>query len=129
MEFPNGLLYTKDHEWAQPGADDTVTIGITDHAQEALGEVVYVELPKIGRELKEHETFGVVESIKAVSDLFSPVAGKVIDTNSAVTGEPGLVNSSAYKDGWLIRVKLANKDALKSLMDAQKYTSFVQDLK
>ena len=129
MEFPSGLLYTKDHEWAQPGADDTVTIGITDHAQEALGEVVYVELPKVGRELKEHETFGVVESIKAVSDLFSPVAGKVLDINSAVVGDPALVNSSAYKDGWLIRVKLADKNCLKDLMDAQKYTSYVQSLK
>ncbi len=129
MEFPSGLLYTKDHEWAQPGADDTVTIGITDHAQEALGEVVYVELPKIGRELKEHETFGVVESIKAVSDLFCPAAGKVIDINSAVTSDPALVNSSAYKDGWLIRLKLANKDALKDMMDAQKYSAFVQSLK
>ncbi|MBI3543442.1 MAG: glycine cleavage system protein GcvH [Deltaproteobacteria bacterium] len=129
MEFPSGLLYTKDHEWAQAGGDDTVTVGITDHAQEALGEVVYVELPKVGRALKEHETFGVVESIKAVSDLYAPVAGTVVAVNDAVAGDPSLVNRSAYKDGWIMRIKLADKKALESLMDAGKYKAYVETLK
>lgn len=129
MEFPSGLLYTKDHEWALHGSDDVVTVGITDHAQEALGEVVYVELPKVGRELKEHETFGVVESIKAVSDLYSPIAGTVVEVNSAVASDPSLVNRSAYNDGWLVRLRLTDKNSLSGLMNAQKYASFVESLK
>lgn len=129
MDFPSGLLYTKDHEWALHGSDDVVTIGITDHAQEALGEVVYVELPAVGRDLKAHETFGVVESIKAVSDLYSPVVGKVVEVNTAVTGDPSLVNRSAYKEGWLVRVKLSDKTSLQELMNAQKYSSYVESLK
>lgn len=129
MEFPSGLLYTKDHEWALHGSDDVVTIGITDHAQEALGEVVYVELPKVGRELKKHETFGVVESIKAVSDLYSPVAGTVLEVNAAASSDPSLVNRSPYKDGWLVRIKLTDKDSMSDLMNASKYSSYVDSLK
>lgn len=129
MDFPNGLLYTKDHEWANHGSDDVVTIGITDHAQESLGEVVYVELPKIGRELKTHETFGVVESIKAVSDLYSPVAGTVVEINEAASGDPSLVNREPYKNGWLIRIKLKDKSSLSGLMNALDYRKFVESLK
>ncbi|MEW6058098.1 MAG: glycine cleavage system protein GcvH [Bdellovibrionota bacterium] len=129
MEFPSGLLYTKDHEWALHSSDDTVTIGITDHAQEALGEIVYVELPKTGRELKEHETFGVVESIKAVSDLYCPVAGTVIEVNSQLTNDPSLINRASYKDGWLIKVKLTDKNSLQGLMNATQYRAFVESLK
>lgn len=128
MEFPSGLFYTKEHEWAKPEGD-VITVGITDHAQEALGEVVYVELPKVGRELKAHDTFGVVESIKAVSDLYSPVAGTVVEINPAVTADPSLVNRSAHGDGWLIKLKLADKKSLDGLMDATKYKGFVESLK
>ena len=128
MSLPKELLYTKDHEWAR-ASGDVVTVGITDHAQEALGEVVYVELPKVGRELKAHETFGVVESIKAVSDLYSPIAGKVIEVNSAAAGDPGVVNKSPYSDGWLIKVQLADKSALNSLMKPDDYQSLIASLK
>jgi glycine cleavage system H protein len=128
MNFPAGLFYTKDHEWAKQDGENVV-IGITDHAQDSLGEIVYVELPKVGRELKNHETFGVVESIKAVSDLFSPVAGSVVETNPAVVAEPSLVNREPYTGGWLLKLKLADKGALSSLMDAAKYKAFVDTLK
>lgn len=129
MEFPNGLLYTKDHEWAHVEKDDTVTVGITDHAQEALGDIVYVELPQVGRQLKAHETFGVVESIKAVSDLYSPIAGTVTEVNSDAPGDPSVVNRSPYKEGWLIRVKVSDKSSLSGLMDATKYKSYVESLR
>lgn len=129
MDFPNGLLYTKDHEWANHGSDDVVTIGITDHAQESLGEVVYVELPKVGRELKTHETFGVVESIKAVSDLYSPVAGTVVEVNEAASGDPSVVNRDPYNGGWLIRVKIKDKNTLSGLMNALDYRKFVESQK
>ena len=129
MEFPSGLLYTKDHEWAQPGSDDVVTIGITEHAQDALGELVYVELPQIGRDLKAHDTFGVVESIKAVSDLYSPVAGKVLETNGQVSSDPSIINRSSYNEGWLIRLKLTDKGSLKGLMSADEYRNYVATLK
>ena len=128
MEFPSGLLYTKDHEWAKTDGD-VVTVGITEHAQDALGEVVYVELPKIGRELKAHETFGVVESIKAVSDLYCPVAGSVLEVNATVSGDPALVNRSPHGDGWLIKLKLSDKKSLEGLMDAAKYKAYVESLK
>lgn len=129
MDFPNGLLYSKDHEWALHGSDDVVTVGITDHAQEALGEVVYVELPKTGRELKAHETFGVVESIKAVSDLYSPVAGTVVAVNDTASGDPSLINSSPYEKGWIVKIKLSDKNSLSSLMNATDYRKLVDSLK
>jgi glycine cleavage system H protein len=129
MEFPSGLLYTKDHEWALHGSDDVVTVGITDHAQDALGDIVYVELPKIGRELKAHETFGVVESIKAVSDLYSPIAGTVVEVNEALTTDPSTLNRAPYKDGWLLRLKLTDKNSMKDLLNATQYTSFVESLR
>lgn len=128
MEFPNDLLYTKDHEWARVTGDEAV-IGITDHAQGSLGEVVYVELPKTGRALAPHETFGVVESIKAVSDLYSPVAGTVLETNTAAASDPGVINRSPHGDGWLIRVKLADRAALSALMSAGDYKKYVESLK
>lgn len=129
MEFPNGLFYTKDHEWAKQDGADTVVVGVTDHAQEALGEVVYVELPAIGRALKGHEAFGVVESIKAVSDLYSPVAGAVVATNADAASDPSLINRSPYTDGWLIKIKLADKGALAGLMTAEQYKTYVESLK
>lgn len=129
MDFPKDLLFTKDHEWARVETDGTVTIGITEHAQEALGEIVFVELPKNGRELKSHDTFGVVESIKAVSDLYSPVAGTVIDTNQSASADPGLVNRSVYGDGWLIKVKVSDKSSLEGLLNASQYRAYVESLK
>jgi glycine cleavage system H protein len=126
MSVPSNLQYTKDHEWADLSNPSEVVIGITDHAQEALGEVVFVELPKVGRNLKQHETFGVVESIKAVSDLYSPIEGTVVAINEDAIKNPSSINQSAYKEGWLIKIKPTN--APKDLMTAQQYESFVKSL-
>lgn len=128
MHFPDHLKYTKDHEWALIEGN-RVTIGITDHAQSSLGDIVYVDLPKVGRELKQHETFGVVESIKAVSDLYAPVAGKVVETNSALAADPGQVNREAQGAAWMIKVEIADAAATRDLMDASAYAKYVESLK
>ena len=128
MSIPNGLYYTKDHEWAKVTGSEAV-IGITDHAQAALGDIVFVDLPKKGRTLKSHETFGVVESIKAVSDLYSPLAGEVVDTNQGAVDNPASVNTSPYDSGWLIKIKMADPSALSQLMNPEAYTAFVESLK
>ena len=128
MSFPSDLLYTKDHEWARVSGD-TVSIGITSHAQDALGEVVFVELPKVGRELKTHDSFGVVESIKAVSDLYSPVAGTVTAINDKAISDPTLINREPYGDGWLIQVKLQAGTKLDELLKASDYQALVTSMK
>ncbi len=127
MNFPADLLYTKDHEWVRINGTEA-TIGITEHAQQALGDIVFCELPKIGRELKSHETFGVVESIKAVSDLYCPIPGKVVAINDAAIANPALINSASQTDGWLIKIVFADNDSLKSLMKADDYKAFVATL-
>lgn len=126
MSNPTHLKYTKDHEWAQTEGN-TVTVGITDHAQSALGDIVYCELPAVGRELKAGDTFGVVESIKAVSDLYSPVSGKVTAVNSTLTDEPSQLNSKPYAS-WMIKVELSD-GASHDLMDAAAYTKYVENSK
>lgn len=128
MSFPAELKYTKDHEWAKVEGN-TVTVGITDHAQSALGDVVYCELPKVGREVKKGETFGVVESIKAVSDLYSPVAGKVVGMNQAVVDNPGQLNTDPHGSAWMVKIELSDKSALSELMDAPSYEKYVASLK
>lgn len=124
MNFPADLKYTKEHEWAKAEGNSWV-VGITDHAQSALGDVVFVDLPAVGRTLKKGETFGVVESIKAVSDLYSPADGKVVAVNSSLTTEPSQVNSDPY-GSWMIKLEVSQAPA--DLMDAQAYTSYVQSL-
>jgi len=104
---PDGLLYTKDHEWAKIDGD-VATIGITDYAQNSLGDIVYVELPRVGVPVAEHASIGVVESVKAVSEIFNPVAGEVVEVNSALEGDPAVVNRDAFGEGWFYKVKLAN---------------------
>lgn len=126
MRFPADLKYTKDHEWAKIDGN-TVTVGITDHAQSALGDVVFVDLPKPGRVLKKHETFGVVESIKAVSDLYSPVAGKVLEANSLLTDDPSSVNRDPQGKAWLIKIEVTEHAA--DLMDAAAYEKYVAAIK
>jgi len=128
MAYPADRKYTKEHEWAMKQGKDIV-IGVTDHAQSALGDVVYIELPSVGRVLKSHETFGVVESIKAVSDLFSPLAGKVTAANDTVKNDPALVNRAAHGDAWLIKLEPSNPAEYDALMDAKAYEGFVQSLK
>lgn len=127
MQFPNDLKYTKDHEWARVEGQ-RVTVGITDHAQSSLGDIVYCELPDPGRSLKEHETFGVVESIKAVSDLYAPVAGKVVEVNSSVKDEPSKINADPYGDAWLMVIEVSDSSALEKMMDAKAYEAYVKSL-
>lgn len=126
MRFPNDLKYTKDHEWAKIEGK-TLTIGITDHAQSALGDVVFCELPAVGRQLKHHETFGVVESIKAVSDLYSPATGKVTAVNSKLPDDPALINKEPHTGAWMIKLEVS--ELPQDLMDAAAYQKFVDGLK
>lgn len=128
MSYPTNLKYTKEHEWARIEGN-TVTVGITDHAQSALGDVVFVELPAVGRVLKKGETFGVVESIKAVSDLYSPIAGKVIEVNSKLPDDPAQLNREPHDNAWLIKMEMADTSAVAELMDAAAYESYVSTLK
>lgn len=121
---PSNLLYTKDHEWTLV-EDDGVKVGITDHAQHQLGDVVYLELPEIGAKLTAHKTFGVVESVKAVSDLFSPVTGEVIAVNSDLVNSPETINHSPYEQAWMLKVKPQNKDELGQLMSAEQYMDYL----
>jgi glycine cleavage system H protein len=107
MNHPENLTYTKDHEWAKTDGE-IVTIGITDYAQDSLGDLVYMELPQVGTEIKSGQTFGVVESIKAVSDLFSPVNGVVTEVNDPLTDSPETLNSDPYDKGWMIKVKVSS---------------------
>ena len=128
MEYPDDLKYTKEHEWAR-AADGRVTVGITEYAQDALGEVVYVELPRVDSEVSKEETFGVIESVKAVSDLYSPITGKVVEVNSALIDTPEMVNSEPYGDGWLIVAEPADAAELDELMSAKEYEEFVESEK
>ena len=117
---PGDLHYTKDHEWVRVEGDEA-TVGSTDFAAHQLGDVVFVELPVVGRTLAQHATFGVVESVKAVSDLFSPLSGEVIAANEALGGQPELVNTDPYGEGWMLRVKVADAGQLDGLLDAAAY--------
>jgi glycine cleavage system H protein len=121
-----GLLYTKEHEWAKIEGD-TATIGITDHAQEALGEVTFVELPAVGREVKKSAEMTVVESSKAASDVFAPVAGKVTAINTDLANHPSLVNEDCYEKGWMVRLQVG-KDAGKGLLSAAEYEEYLKGL-
>ncbi len=125
MNFPENLRYTKEHEWAQKEGS-AVVIGITDHAQSSLGDIVFLELPKVGRELKAHETFGVVESIKAVSDLYAPLAGKVVAINEALTQEPAKINTAPYT--WMIKIEPSDAGAFDKLMSQGDYVALVKSL-
>ncbi|MFL5580628.1 MAG: glycine cleavage system protein GcvH [Gemmatimonadaceae bacterium] len=117
-EIPQDLRYTEDHEYVK-GDGDVVTVGITDYAQGELGDVVYVELPKVGATFGAHDVFGTVEAVKAVSELFSPLAGEVVEVNSRLDGEPALVNSDPYGDGWMIKLRVTGDRS--ALMDASAY--------
>src|SRR5581483_11551449 len=116
--IPAELRYAKSHEWARVEADGTLTIGITDYAQNSLGDITYVQLPKVGATLRSGETFGVVESVKAASDLYAPVAGTVTAINEKLNSTPETVNGSPYADGWLMKLKPADSAAAQSLLDA-----------
>ncbi|XP_072993168.1 glycine cleavage system H protein, mitochondrial [Typha latifolia] len=122
----DGLKYCSSHEWVKHDGS-VATIGITDHAQEHLGEVVFVELPESGKAFSQGGSFGAVESVKATSDVNSPISGEVIEVNSKLTENPGLINSSPYEDGWMIKIKPSNPSELDSLMGSKEYTKFCEE--
>ena len=122
-EIPKDLLYTEEHEYVKPDGADVVAIGITDYAQGELGDIVYIELPKVGATYKKHDVFGTVEAVKAVSELYSPISGQVVAVNDRLDKEPALVNSSPYGDGWMIKLKVTDESERKALMNADAYTA------
>ncbi|MBN1958204.1 MAG: glycine cleavage system protein GcvH [Desulfuromonadales bacterium] len=125
MDFPEELKYTEEHEWVLV-EDDVATIGITDFAQEQLGDVVFVELPEVGDRFDVGKSFGVVESVKAVSDVYAPVSGEVVEINEELPDEPEILNNSPYEDGWMVKIRLADAAELDDLMDAAAYQEFVE---
>ena len=124
---PENLKYAKSHEWVQENQDGTVTVGITDHAQDLLGDIVFVELPEQSSNCEAEKEFSVIESVKAASDIYAPVNGEVVETNDKLEAEPELVNSDPYGDGWLCKIKLADAAQLNSLLDAKAYTKLVAE--
>ncbi|MBQ0799035.1 MAG: glycine cleavage system protein GcvH [Porticoccaceae bacterium] len=125
-ETPKELKYLDTHEWARDESDGSVTVGITDHAQDSLGDVVYVELPELGSTINAGEETGVVESVKAASDIFAPVSGEVIAVNAALEDEPETINGSPYGDGWFYKVKMSDPTELEQLLDAEGYLAAVE---
>lgn len=122
-QVPANLHYAPSHEWVLDNQDGTVTVGITDHAQEALGDVVFVELPEVGNALSKDEEFGVIESVKAASDLYAPVNGEVIEVNEGLEDSPETVNESPYEDGWIMKVRLDG--SIDDLLDAEAYQASI----
>jgi glycine cleavage system H protein len=126
-EIPSELKYTKSHEWVRTEEDGSVSIGITDHAQELLGDLVFVELPEVGTEMSAEDAVCVVESVKAASDVYMPISGEVIEVNEALADTPETINDSPYDDGWLIRIKPSNPDELDELLDADTYDAEIAE--
>jgi glycine cleavage system H protein len=120
---PADLLYSKEHEWVKLDGD-VATIGITDYAQESLGDIVYVELPKVGAAIEQFTNVGVVESVKAVSDLFTPISGEVVEVNAGLDADPAAVNREPYGEGWMLKVKLSDSEETKNLLSASDYEKF-----
>ena len=126
FRIPEDYYYTKEHEWAQVD-ENIVTVGITEFAQSQLGEVVYVELPEEGQKVSQNQSFGVVESVKAVSDLFSPVSGTVIEVNNSLTDDPASLNDDPMNDGWLVRIEMDSEKELANLIRAPEYKKLIAD--
>ena len=122
-EIPESLLYTSEHEWIREEDDGVLTVGVTDHAQESLGDVTFVELPDIGQCFERNAVFGVVESVKAASDLFMPVSGEIVATNDGLNDSPEKVNDDPYQEGWMIKVKASDDSVEKGLLDAAGYAA------
>lgn len=125
---PTDRKYSRDHEWAKDEDDDTILVGITDYAQEHLGDIVFLELPRVGAVLNQTEKLGEVESVKSVSDIFSPVSGEIVAVNQVVVDSPEMVNEDPYEQGWLIRVKPSQPAEMDGLMTAADYESFLESL-
>ena len=124
-QIPEALLYTKDHEWIQLHQDSTATVGITDYAQENLGDITFVEFPLVGESLKRGDTFGVVESVKAASDLYMPLDAEVLEINGEVDAEPELLNSDPYQKGWLLKIRLTDLSQVVALLKADAYAGII----
>ena len=128
MEFPEGLKYSKEHEWVLV-EDKVAIIGITEFAEHELGDVVYVELPEVGEKVVKDDPFAAVESVKAVSDVFAPVGGTVLEVNDTLPENPETINDDPYGDGWMIKVEMSDKDDLKDLMSAEEYAEYIEQQK
>lgn len=126
MNVPADLRYTSEHEWVRRDADDTVRVGITDYAQDALGDVVYVQVPEVGAQVDAGQNFGEVESTKSVSEIYAPVAGTVRAVNEALTDSPALLNDDPYGDGWICTIEVADPAAVDALLDADAYRSLIE---
>ncbi len=126
MNFPDDLRYTREHEWARKKGRNVV-VGITEYAQDQLGDVVYLELPDVGDPVKKGDSFGVVESTKAVSELFAPVSGKVVEVNDPLADAPETVNEDPYEEGWMVVIEPSDPAELEALMDAKAYQAFVEE--
>ncbi len=126
MEVPEELKYSEDHEWVLV-EEDVALVGITDFAQEQLGEIIFLELPEVGEQLEAGKPFGVVESTKAVSDIYAPVSGEVIEVNDDLPDSPDIINTSPYEDGWLVKVKLLDPSELDDLLDASAYEVLIEE--
>ncbi|HEY9084692.1 MAG TPA: glycine cleavage system protein GcvH [Candidatus Tyrphobacter sp.] len=126
MALSEGLLYSKEHEWLRVEGEFGI-VGITDYAQNSLGDIVYVELPRAGKQIAQFGGIGVVESVKAVSDLFSPISGEVLEVNAALEGDPAAVNRDPYGEGWLLKVKLKDADETKNLLSARDYEKLIAE--
>jgi glycine cleavage system H protein len=125
-DIPKDLLYTEDHEYVKPTKDPKiVAVGVTDYAQGELGDIVYLELPSIGAKFNKHDVFGTIEAVKAVSELFSPVSGEIVEVNSRLEKEPQLVNSEPYGDGWMVKMKLSDVSERDELLNAEAYGAHV----
>src|SRR3989337_2520770 len=128
MEIPEGLKFSKEHEWVLV-EDQVAIIGITEYAQEELGDIVFVELPQIGEKIVKDDPFGAVESVKAVSDVYAPVSGTVLEINDLLPDNPETINDDPYGDGWMIRVEMTDADDLKDLMTAEEYAEYIEQQK
>lgn len=128
MEFPEDLRYSKEHEWVLVEGN-VATVGITDYAQEELGEIVYVELPEVGEKVSKEDAFGVVESVKTVSDVYAPVSGSVVEVNDDLPNNPELINEDPYGDGWMLKIEMSDPDELEDLMTAEEYERYIAELK
>ena len=125
--IPEDLKYTATHEWVRLNDDGTVSVGITEHAQELLGDIVFVETPEIDAEFAAEEACCVVESVKAASDMYMPISGEIVDTNGALAETPEMINNSPYDDGWIFKIKPTHEDEIEGLMDAQTYEDSLED--
>jgi glycine cleavage system H protein len=121
MTFPANCKYSKDHEWIRVESDNIAYIGISDHAQSELGELVYIEVETVGQSLKANDIFGVVEAVKTTSDLYLPVSGQVLEFNKTVEGDPSIINNDPYNEGWIVKIEMSDPSELDALMDAAAY--------